>query len=401
MTESPESAHAGPLRVLIAGAGVAGLELALALGELAGERVQTAVIAPNAEFAYRPLAVREPFAYAPARRYPVERIVRDAGAELIVDELAWVDPAAHVVHTRGGQQLEYGALALALGARARPRYQHAITIDDARLDEVLHGLIQDIEQGFVHRLAFVIPARMAWPLPVYELALMTATRAYDMNIELQIAVVSPEDTPLAIFGGAASEAVAERLAEARVEAILSAYAEIPEAGKVAINPCERHLEADRVVALPELFGPGVRGIPAGEHGFIRTNPFGEVPVVGPVFAAGDGIDFPVKHGGLAAQQAEVAARSIAVLAGAPVERRAFTPLIRGMLLTGGRPLYMCARITGGRGFASQVADYPLWSPPTKVWAAYLSPYLDALDREAAASTNGEAGAATAPAPQRR
>ena len=27
---------------------------------------------------------------------------------------------------------------------------------------------------------------MAWPLPLYELALMTAARAYDMNIELQI-----------------------------------------------------------------------------------------------------------------------------------------------------------------------------------------------------------------------
>lgn len=367
---------------------MAGLELALALGELAGERVQMAVVAPNAEFAYRPLAVREPFAYAPARRYPVERIVRDAGAELIVDELAWVDPAARIAHTRGGEQLEYGALALAVGARARPRYQHAITIDGSRMDEVLHGLIQDIEQGFVRRLAFVIPARMAWPLPAYELALMTATRAYDMNVELETAIVSPEDTPLAIFGGAASEAVAERLAEARVEAILSAYAEIPEAGKVMISPRERHLEADRVVALPELYGPGVRGIPAGEHGFIRTTPFGEVPDVGPVFAAGDGIDFAVKHGGLAAQQAEVAARSIAVLAGAPVERRPFNPVIRGMLLTGGRPLYMSARITGGRGFSSQVADYPLWSPPTKVFAEHLSPHLEALDREAASTRGG-------------
>ncbi len=50
---------------------------------------------------------------------------------------------------------------LALGAKAIPLYRHAITIDDSRLDEPLHGLIQDIEGGYVHSLAFVSPGRMA------------------------------------------------------------------------------------------------------------------------------------------------------------------------------------------------------------------------------------------------
>ena len=38
--------------------------------------------------------------------------------------------------------------------------KHALTIDDARLDELLHGLIQDIEGGYVRRLAFIGPGRI-------------------------------------------------------------------------------------------------------------------------------------------------------------------------------------------------------------------------------------------------
>ena len=134
--------------------------------------------------------------------------MRDAGAELLVDELAWVDPGKRIAHTESGAEIEYDVLVLALGARATPRYRHAITIDDRRMDEILHGVIQDIEGGDLKSLAFVAPGRMAWPLPLYELALMTAGRAYDMNIELAVTLVTPEDSPLAIFGQNASSAVA-------------------------------------------------------------------------------------------------------------------------------------------------------------------------------------------------
>jgi sulfide:quinone oxidoreductase len=57
------------------------------------------------------------------------------------------------------------------------RYEHAITIDGRRLGEAFHGLLQDVEGGYIRAIAFVSPGRMAWPLPIYELALMTAARA--------------------------------------------------------------------------------------------------------------------------------------------------------------------------------------------------------------------------------
>ncbi len=376
-----DTSHPEKLRVLVAGGGVAALETALALGELAGERTEVRVIAPNTELFYRPLAVREPFAYGPARRYPLAQIVGDAGATLIGGTLAWVDPAGQIVHTEAGEQLAYDALVLALGAKAHPRYEHALTIDDRRLDETFGGLLRDIEGGYVHSLAFVAPGRMPWQLPIYELALMTAARAYDMNVELAVTIVTPEDSPLAIFGAAASGAVSEQLERAHIQTIPSAYAEVPHPGEVVINPGDRRIQVDRVIALPELYGPSISGIPLVEHGFIRVDPYGQVPDVGPIYAAGDALDFPIKHGGISSQQADTVALSIAALAGAPVTPEPFHPVIHGMLLTGGKPLYLTAHITGGHGFSSEVGDTPTWSPPAKIAARYLAPCLDAYDRE--------------------
>ena len=367
--------------MVIVGGGVAALEATLALADLAPQLTDNTVVAPDAEFIYRPMTVREPFAYGGARHYPLAPIISDAGAELVSDELAWVDPAEQRIHTKAGKAVAYDALILALGAKAHPRYQHAVTIDDRHMDEALHGLIQDIEGGYVHSVAFVAPARMPWQLPLYELALMTAARAYDMNVELAVTIVTPEDRPLAIFGINASQAVAELLEKAHIETITSAYAEVPSSREVVVNPGDRSLQVDRVVALPELYGPSIGGIPLAEHGFIHVNPFGQVPDVGPIYAAGDAIDFAVKHGGIASQQADTAARSIAALAGTPLEPEPFDPVIDGMLLTGRDPVYLTARITGGHGFSSEISNTPSWSPNTKIVAKYLSPYLETHDLE--------------------
>jgi len=372
------------LRVVIVGGGVAAMECALALKELAPGLTQTTVVAPNAELVNRAMTVREPFAHPQAQRYPLEPIVRDAGAELLVDELAWVDPGARVLHTQAGAEVPYDELVLALGARLHARYTHALTIDDRKLDETMHGLIQDIEGGYAKRVAFVAPGRMAWPLPLYELAMMTAGRAYDVGVTLQVTLITPEDAPLAIFGSAASEAVAARLQDAGVRVLCSAYAEVPQAGQIVINPGDRHVEVDRVVALPELYGPSVRGIPLSEHGFIRVSAHGRVVDLEHVFAAGDCTEFPLKHGGVGSQQADAVAESLAALAGADLTPKPFHPVVHGMLLTDGKPLFLTARITGGQGFSSEVGEEPQWSPPSKVASRYLAPYLQA--RESAGAT---------------
>jgi sulfide:quinone oxidoreductase len=378
--QAPRRSQSAKLRVVIAGGGVAALETVLALADLAPDSTNVTVIAPNSEFIYRPMAVREPFAYDAARRYPLAPIVHDAGATLITDKLGWVDRVTRTIHTEAGGSLKYDALMLALGASITKRYPHALTIDDRDLNETMTGLIRDVEGGYVNKLAFVAPGRMAWPLPLYELALMTAGRAYDMGIKLETTIVTPEDSPLAIFGSSASSAVAELLTRANVRTISSAYAEVPSSREVVIIPGERHLEVDRVIALPELFGPVVRGIPLGEHGFIRVDPYCRIPDVERIYAAGDATDFPIKHGGISSQQADVAAQSIAALAGASVTPKRFDPVIHGMLLTNEKPRYLTAHVAGGHGFSSEITDTPT-SSPNKIAAKYLAPYLEERDRE--------------------
>lgn len=378
-----EGAASAPFAVVIAGGGVAALEAALALRDLAGERVDVTMLAPEPEFVYRPMTVREPFSYGSAQRYSLGDIAGDIGVTLRQQSFAWVDAAARIAHADSDEEVPYDALVLALGARLHTRYTHAHTIDDRHLDDILHGLVQDVEGGYVTRLAFVVPGRMGWQLPIYELALMTVARAYEVDVRLSVTIVTPEEAPLAIFGIGASRAVADLLTESNITVIASAYAEVPQWDTVLVNPGERRLDVDRVIALPELFGPAVRGLPASEHGFIPVDPHGKVRGVERVYAAGDATDFAIKHGGIAAQQADVAAEAIAALAGVSIEPKRFAPTIDGMLLTGGRPRYLRARITGGHGFSSEVSEEPISSSPSKIAARYLAPYLQQMDGRSA------------------
>jgi sulfide:quinone oxidoreductase len=367
-----------PFNVVIAGGGVAALETAFALRALADDSVRMTLVAPNTEFVYRPMTVREPFALGPARRYQLAQIANDVGAELITDSFSWVDAPRRVIHMDGAARLSYDALVLAVGARTHVRHPHAITVDDRRLDDTLHGLIQDIEGGYVHHVAFVIPGPFAWPLPVYELALMTAGRAHEMNVDLTVTIITPEVNPLAVFGDGASSEVAQLLHERGITTITSARCEVPDSRLVVINPGDRRLGVDRVVALPELRGPAVRGLQAGMRGFIPVDEHCRVRGVERVFAAGDATDFAVKHGGLAAQQADTVAQAIAALAGIDIDPKPLDAVIRGILLTGRKPRYLTAQLVAGHGYRSTITDTPTWSPPTKIAARYLAPYLDEL-----------------------
>lgn len=362
---------------------MAALEGALALRELAGDRVSTTLLAPEPEFVYRPMRVREPFAYSEAQRYSLEEIARDVGVELVQDSFKWLDAQQSIVHTDGGATLGYDALLLAVGARLSPAFGHVLTIDDRRLDEQYHGLIQDVEGGYVHSMAFLVPTPMPWPLPIYELALMTATRAYDMGVDVSMTIATPEDAPLAVFGGAVSEAVQRLLEERGILTLTSAHCGVPEQGHVSVHPGGRTLHVDRVVALPQLSGPPAPGVPGdATGGFIPIDAHCQVRDLERVYAAGDATDFAVKHGGVAAQQADTAAEAIAALAGAPVQPHKFNPVIHGILLGGKKPLYLSAHLTGGHGSSSEVSDTPMWSPGAKIDAKYLASYLGSRDQAA-------------------
>jgi sulfide:quinone oxidoreductase len=373
-------------RVVICGGGIAAVEALLHLRRLAGDSVHIELLAPADELVYRPLAVREPFAFGPPRRYPLRRIERDTQAEWIKDALEWVDPDARVVHTAEGRRLEYDGLLIAVGARQVEPYKHVATFRDAEADATYHGIVQDVEGGYTRRLAFVQPVGPVWPLPLYELALMTAERAESMDVrDLELSLVTPEPRPLAVFGTAVSDVVTNRLARAGVTVYTNSLAKVPAARKLVIQPQNIELADQRIVTMPRIAGPAIRGLPgAGAHGFLPIDKHCTVRGTGGrVFASGDAANYPIKHGGLGAQMADAAAAAIAVLAGAQEKAPAFNPVIRGKLLTGHDPVYMSALPVGAESFESEVYDEPPWPADDKVVAEELGPYLAGLDHATA------------------
>ncbi len=377
MTTAPHSTDPGTTsrRVLIAGGGVAGLEAAFALRQIAGDRVTVQILAPTAEFIYRPTSVGEPFTTAHARHYSLAKLAASAGAELLRDGLSRVDAPRRQVTTSGGATLSYDELLVCPGAIMRHPYQHITPFDDARVDELLHGLVQDVEGGYVRRLAIVIPAPMAWPLPAYEVALMASERAWDMRAEMDVTVFTPETAPLAVFGAHASHQLSRLLAERRIDVVTTAYCEIPRAQTIIVQPGGREVHADRIISLPALFGPGIDGVPQDGSGFIPIDEFGRVIGLQSVWAAGDATDYPLKQGGVAAQLADTVACGIAAVAGAGIEPLPFAPTMEGVLLTGGRPRQLRGRTAGAGPDTSGLTAVTRDEQPPKIAARFLSPHL--------------------------
>jgi sulfide:quinone oxidoreductase len=373
------TAASAPLRVLVAGGGVAGLETLLALRHLAGERVERTLLTPEAEFAYRPMAVAEPFARGSARRHRLDAIAHDLGAKLVSGMLAEVDDDTRSVRTRAGERLTYDALVVAVGATSEPAFPHVVTWTPESDPEVFGGLLRDIEEGYTKHVGFVIPFGVAWPLPAYELALMTAWEAHSMGIDgLRVTVYTPESAPLEMFGAAATAALLEDLAAAQVDVHTDARVTRDATGHMVVEPGGAPVAAERIVTLPRAVGPRLAGVANDLRGFIRCDAHGKVYGSATVWAAGDAIAFAIKQGGLAAQQADAAAEAIAARAGADLEPQPFHPVLRGVLLTGRGQAWM----RNGDGHSAAQRHALFW-PPTKIAGRYLSPYLAERDEEQA------------------
>jgi sulfide:quinone oxidoreductase len=372
------------LRVLVAGGGVAGLEAMLALRDLAGDRVHLALLSPDDEFVYRPMAVAVPFGRGHMQRVRLEDVARPVDAEFIRGELANVDGDARSATTVDGRTLSFDALLVAVGAASEPALPRVLTWTPELDQKLFGGILRDLEEGYAKRIAFVVPPDVAWPLPAYELALMTAWDARDMGQDdVQITVFTPEDAPLAIFGTEASAALSRDLDQAGVLVETGAVVlEDPHApARLIAQPGDRRIEGQTVIALPRAKARGVGGLEVDDRGFVRTDAHGQVAGTTSVWAAGDAISFPVKQGGLAAQQADAAGEAIAALAGADLTPQPFRPVLRGVLLTG-RGKQWIRRDIGASDETGEAERRALWWPPTKVAGRYLAPYLLSL-REAA------------------
>jgi sulfide:quinone oxidoreductase len=358
-----------PLRVVIAGGGFAGVEALLGIRALAGPRVTLDLVSGADELRFRPLAVNEPFGRGRVEEIPLAEVCASADARLTRGRVTRVDVAARLVLTDATPPLPYDLLVVAVGARRAPVVRGATTFDGRRGSVELARVVDDLAAGDLETLAFTAPSATSWTLPIYELALLAAAQLGRRGARrASLSVVTPERAPLQLFGRAAGESVAALLAERGIELHLSSIPrEVGVAhGRPALLTSGGAVQADRVVALPGIAGPRVDGLPCGADGFIATDEHGLVHGTARIYAAGDATAHPVKQGGLATQQADAVAASIAARAGAAVEPAPFDSALRALLLTGDVPLEL---VRGG------VRQAPESRWPDKVAGRHLSAWL--------------------------
>jgi sulfide:quinone oxidoreductase len=355
-------------RIVIAGGGIAGLEALIALHDHLGSSAEIELLEASTDLVERQHAVAEPFGGAPVRRFDLARIAADHGAQLRPDRLASVDPERRRVRTVHGDTLEYDALLVAVGATPDMAVPGALTFSGPRDVAAFTTLLDDLGAGRVRRVAFALPTAVTWALPLYELALMTGEHVRAQGLQdVGLVLVTPEHSPLEAFGARIASHIWSLLAQRGIALCTDS---VPlRAGPGGLVVAHREpVQADRIVSLPRLVGPWIGGLPHDGQGFLATDAHGAVLGAEAVWAAGDGTAFPLKQGGLAAQQAGAAAAAIAFSLGAGVRAEPFRPVLRGMLLDPDGPRFLDST----RG---DVPTAPLWWPATKVAAPHLWAYL--------------------------
>jgi len=137
-------------------------------------------------------------------------------------------------------------------------------------------------------------------------------------------------------------------------------------------------KVDVAISLPKLEGRRIPGIPHDHAGFVRVDDRCRVLGCEHLFAAGDVTNFPVKQGGVATQQADVIAEAIGAELGLNPIPAPLDPVLRAVLWTGEKPLYLRGRLGGGHGETSSLSEEPRWGGPEgKIVGRYLTRFLAA------------------------
>src|SRR6516164_3768673 len=121
-------------RIVILGAGFAGLETAFLLRMRMRDRAELTVVSEREAFIFRPNAIYVPFGADPADLLvDLSKPFHRRKIAFVGDRVADVDPGAHEVTLARGRKLDYDKLVVATGAAMRPEeipglVEHAATI---------------------------------------------------------------------------------------------------------------------------------------------------------------------------------------------------------------------------------------------------------------------------------
>ena len=219
--------------------------------------------------------------------------------------------------------------------------------------------------------------------------------------DVELAIVTPELHPLQLFGETASDAVRDAARRGRRGVRRRLLRRRSRRREVS---CSSPARLSRWIASSrsrDSAGSGSTAFPRRSRASSTSTSTAASRGTDAVFAAGDITSFPVKQGGIAAQQAVAAAEAIAVLAGASLVPHPFRPVLRGLLLTGAEPQYLRRDLSGGEraGLGQRLADLVAADEDRRPATRSVSRSADGRDarlRPRAAGGRGAGGRAARP-----
>jgi len=371
---TPRPTPAAQTDVLVAGGGTAALELLLALRDRTTGTPHVTLLTPDAFYRSRPLASYGGLVPHHEATLSLDRFTAELGVGHVDDRLASVDAQARTVTTAAGGRIGYRALVVAVGGRPRSTVPGTVVLGTLAGEARMRELTAAVRERRISRVAVVVPGGVHWTLPAYECALLLRHLGETVGQPLEIVVLTAEARPMSTFGDAISATLVSLLRRRGVELRTAVQPQAFTDGRLWI-PLEGTLPVDAAVALPLIGGPAISGLPSDGEGFLAVDDRGRVvdldrpdELAPPgVWAIGDAADHPVKQGGLAVAQAEVAAADLVgeLGIGDPTPPPDEGRVLRAALLDGPGTLYLRAE-HGPEGWRSVASREPLWWPPAKV-----------------------------------
>jgi sulfide:quinone oxidoreductase len=350
----------------------------LALNAISYSGADVHLFSPDPRFTLRPLSVSSGFGRRGLLTYDLANLTETARAGFHNLSVSEVDVASRSLRLSDGTGFDYDYLIASPGTKPVPAVPGAVTYWGPAGNESVSEAVEELRGRDGVKVVVTVPDGGSWPLPLYELALMIADQ---LAPAAAVTIVTPEGAPLGLFGEASAERVAAVLDDWNITTRLETSPAEFRDGALSTSDGER-IEADLAIALPLLTGRRIPGLPSDGQGFIPVDEYGRIEGHEREYAAGDVISFPVKFGGLAAEQADIVAAAIAADAWREPKPQPLSPVYRGSLVTPDGTI--------GLGAGSDDSTPYAWDPSGKIVGKFLTPFLKAAD-PATTGPSGETG----------
>jgi sulfide:quinone oxidoreductase len=280
-------------RVLILGAGFAGMELATSLSETHGDSIAVTVIdkSDTFMFGFSKLDVMFGKATAESLRLPYREFVKP-GVELVREAITSIDAAARRVVTNVGTH-EADFLVIALGADYDVSTTPGVVLGENEFYSIPGAIhLRDVLPTFTrgHAVVGVCGAPYKCPVAPSECALMLHDYLLQRNVrqDCSITLVSPLPSPVPP-SPETSTALLAAFAERNIAFLPSSRVlSVDSAGKRVLLDGARELPCDQFLGIPKNRAPDVV-IATGmtEDGWVTVNPRTLETKFPGVYAVGD------------------------------------------------------------------------------------------------------------------